>query len=196
MPELSLHPPHLVDVSGAQTPAALIPFCAYQSDMSVFGSKIQDLPVPVCNSFQPVLLEGQLCYSLNFTLLGAYTSNSGKKGGLVILVDQGAKDDDYTEEETLSVKSLSLEDSGNSESSVRIYLNTLASFTDSRAGSYALTSLKKMTATAGFLKQADDQKKCKTETLEDCQARKYVEQVQEKCGCVPWALSSLLQNQV
>ena len=116
--------------------------------------------------------------------------------GLVILVDQGEKDDEHTEKETLSVKSLSLEDSGNSESSAQIYLNTLAGFTNSRAGRYALTSLKKMTATTSFLKQTNDQKKCQTEAIEDCQARKYVEQVQEQFCCVPRTLNTLLKKQV
>ena len=83
-----------------------------------------------------------------------------------------------------------LASSGIDACSARIYLNTLSSFTDFRAGSYAMTSLKKMTGTDSFLKQTDEEKKCRIETLEDCQARSYIDRVQEKCGCVPWALST------
>ena len=66
---MSLHPPHLIDSSGSLTPAALIPFCAYQTNMTLLGQTRQDLPFPVCSQFQPVLFEGQLCYSLDLATL-------------------------------------------------------------------------------------------------------------------------------
>ena len=65
--EVSLHAPHLIDSSGSLTPAALIPFCAYQTIVSNLGKTRRDLPFPVCNAFQPTPIEGQLCYFLNLS---------------------------------------------------------------------------------------------------------------------------------
>ena len=59
-----------------------------------------------------------------------------------------------------------------------------------------MTSLKKMTGTDSFLKQTNEEKKCRIETVEDCQARSFIDRVQEKCGCVPWALSTILGTKV
>ena len=61
---------------------------------------------------------------------------------------------------------------------------------------YALTALKKMTETDNFLKEIYEDKNCRVETLEACQARIYIDRVQEKCGCVPWAISSALLTKV
>ena len=80
--------------------------------------------------------------------------------------------------------------------STRLYLNTLSSFSDSRAGSYALSALRKMTGTDNFLKQTEADRKCRIASLEDCQARSFLETVQERCGCVPWASAAALQSQV
>ena len=46
-------------------PSALIPFCAYQSNLKTLGTSIPGLNFPVCNAFRPTLLHGQLCYSLD-----------------------------------------------------------------------------------------------------------------------------------
>ena len=91
---------------------------------------------------------------------------------------------------------LDLEASEDNDNSARIYLNTLSTFSDFRSGSYALSSLKKMTGTDGFLQQTDAQKKCRNEIFEKCQAQSYIDTVQKKCGCVPWALVSALPQKV
>ena len=44
--------------------------------------------------------------------------------------------------------------------------------------------------------QTDEEKKCRIETLEDCQARSYIRRVQQECGCVAWALTSALMLKV
>ena len=91
---------------------------------------------------------------------------------------------------------LAIDKSKDDVNSARIYLNTLASFTDDKAGTYTLSSLKKMTGTDNFLGQSDEQKKCMKQTSENCHNRKYFENVQDKCGCVPWAVSSSRKTKV
>ena len=52
-----------------------------------------------------------------------------------------------------------------------------------------MDSLKQMTGTAGFMSLPDDQKRCQIELFEDCQRSKFVGQLQETCGCIPWAIA-------
>ena len=197
--EVSLHPPHLLDSAGSLTPAALIPFCAYQTNMTLLGQDRPDLPFPVCNAFKPALLEGQVCHSLNIRSAKMKTRN-GRENGLVLILDPGIQEDDQDKQTDNvlegRVMSLNFEQRSVEGSFSRIYLNTLSSFTDFRDGSFAMTSLKKVTGTESFLKQTDNQKKCRVETIEDCLAREYSNKIKESCGCLPWALSQAVKTQV
>ena len=78
----------------------------------------------------------------------------------------------------------------------RIYLNTLASFSDHRAGSYAISAVKKTVGTGTFLELPSENRKCQLQTIEDCQVQQYVKEVKKECGCVPWALSKVLNLKV
>ena len=82
------------------------------------------------------------------------------------------------------------------DSSFKLYINTLSPFSSYKPGSYALSDLKKMTGTQSFLELPDERKSCQTETFEVCRNQMYMEKVQEKCGCVPWSLSSALTQEV
>ena len=195
--EVSLHPPHLVASSGSLTPAALIPFCAYQTNMTLLGQTKEDLPFTVCSTFKPTVLEGQLCYSLDLSTLKTNRSKAGKRYGLLLLIDPGIDDKKQeSESKQLDQKftSLNLETVSGEQSFARIYINTLASFSDNRAGSYAMSVLKRMTGTEGFLELTD--KGCQIENFEDCQAKRYVKEVQKQCDCVPWAWSHALSIKV
>ena len=194
--KVSFHPPHLIDSSGSLTPVALIPFCAYQTNTILLGQTRQDLPFTACSQFKPTVLKGQLCYSLKLPSKDTVETKTGKGDGLVIIIDTGVQNTDETQNEESNVNPFALEHSGDNANSARIYLNTLSSYTDFRPGSYALSALKKMIGTDSFLKQTDKEKKCRTETLEDCQAKSYIDRVQNKCGCVPWAISSALVTKV
>ena len=126
---------------------------------------------------------------------------AGQRAGLMIFLDQGNAIEESKKQTPFldskeEIKDLDPGDSKEAKNSARIYLNTLSSFTDNRAGSYALSSLKKMTGTGAFLEQTDEQKKCRIQTQENCQANNYLETIQNKCGCVPWELSFALPTQV
>ena len=189
----------MVDSSGSLAPAALIPFCAYQVNMTLVGHDRRDLPFTICSKFKPTVLNGQLCYSLDLSLLKTENTQAGKRHGLVLILDQGEgknsarKNEGFRETTRIP---LDLESSGIEKRSAKIYLNTLSSYTDSKAGSFAMTALKKMAGTESFLKQTDKEKKCRIQTMESCQAQLYVDKVQTKCGCVPWTLSSALALKV
>ena len=197
--EVSLHSPHLMDSRGNLTPSALIPFCGYQTNMTILGNKIQDLPFPICTKFQPILLEGQLCYSLDLTAIleGNTNTKSGKTHGILLILDLGQTNENINDNfEESSYDSLDMEVFNNGETSFKIYIHTLAGFKSYKAGTYVMSSLKKMTGTKSFLALPEETKACQLETFETCQSQRYMEDILEKCGCVPWSLSSAMTQQV
>merc|ERR1711952_96065 len=71
--ELALHPVHLTpDKEGNLPPSALVPFCSYQGESNHLGRDIvtETDNMTVCDKFQPTILEGQLCYTLDVAKLG------------------------------------------------------------------------------------------------------------------------------
>ena len=62
---VSNHPVHITDIEGKVSPSAFIPFCGFGYDLSSTGVKIDQFDVPVCNSFQAIILNGQLCYEVD-----------------------------------------------------------------------------------------------------------------------------------
>ena len=148
-----------------------------------------------CSNFKPTVLTGQLCYSLDLSAITGIKTQVGPNFGLMMVLDPGrVENEDNEEKEVSEIVSMDLQPVSAATSSAKIYLNTLESFTDFRAGTYALSVLKKMTGTQSFLKMAD--KPCQLEVFEDCENQRYLEEVKKHCGCVPWALSSALTLQV
>ena len=75
------HPPHLT----SSLSSAFIPFCAYKTKLN-FSENSIDLNgtnFPICSSFMPTVLEGQLCYKLELNKL----SGQGKRNELMLLLD-------------------------------------------------------------------------------------------------------------
>ena len=149
-------------------PAALIPFCSYQGEL--LGKEVDGFVA--CDQFQPTVLEGQMCYSLDLSKVHEVNSSkTGKQNGLVLVLDPNTPEN---EEENVA----------------RIHLHTLSPFTDSRNGSYAMSALRKMTGTEGFLGLPDAQKRCQIETSDECNTQKFLEKVQAECHCRLWALDT------
>ena len=214
--EVSLHPVHLLDSMERALPAALIPFCSYQANMSLLGNPGDQFPFEACGKFQPYILEGQLCYSLDLRDIVRGGSGKGSENALLLVLDSNmiqlsnlhiidsngkeeqegerAKKNNGENDEDNSF--LETEESSHDNHLARIYLHTMTHFTSSKNGSYVLTVLKKMTGTAGFLKIPDEEKGCQVEIYEECNTRKYLERVGEECKCVPWALNSNRTHQV
>ena len=167
------------DKEGNLPPSALVPFCSYQGDNSLIGQEISQLDnLTVCDKFQPTILEGQLCYSLDIAQLGGKQAKSGKSNGLFLLLDPNPYQLNVTDknvEENLSFK---------------VFINTLAQYTTFGPGSYGMSALKKMTGTKSFEQLPDHQKRCLVHNREECQTEKYLDQIKRKCECVPWALQT------
>ena len=109
---ISQHPPHLIDPKARKhqtpfiqkfhqdqdsrniSPSALIPFCAYQTNLESLGTSIANLSFPVCTAFRPFLLQGQLCYSLdlkNTSMKGDSKLKQGIEGGIMVIIDPNSE---------------------------------------------------------------------------------------------------------
>ena len=62
---------------------------------------------------------------------------------------------------------------------VEINIGTLAQYQAYGPGNYILTSVKKMTASDGFLSMSKEKRKCEKEKFEDCQKRLFQEGVKK-----------------
>ena len=112
-----------------QIPAALIPFCAYQTGMTMMGQKVENLSFPACTIFLPTLHNGQVCYRLNLSLL---QTQSGPDTGLFLVLDPSSSMIQEDNEFVQAKKAFTIRLSPKSSSthSPRSYLNTLSKFMD------------------------------------------------------------------
>ena len=180
------HPPHVT----FGWSSAFIPFCAYKTDLNISGTSqdfLKNTNFPLCSSFLPTILEGQLC----FKLLLNKTSGQGKGHELMLLLDNNEdrslqtsfnnKDDFPSSDQTLSfvkgIESIQVV-------SAKIHINTISPFVGFGEGIYKMTNVKRMTPTEDFLKMPEKDRKCEVEFYENCRTRKLL----EECNCAPWEL--------
>ena len=131
----------------------------------------------VCDKFEPTVLEGQLCYSIDIAKLEKMPTEAGKTRGLFLLLDPSPyqiQDDGR---------------SGDKQEAFKVYIHTLAPFTAYGPGAFAMSSLKSMTGTTSFRELPDKQKKCTVHNREECQTDKFFSHVENNCSCVPWRLA-------
>ena len=177
------HPPHLT----SSWSSAFIPFCAYKTDLNVSkkSTVLKNTRFPLCSSFLPTILEGQLCYKLTLNK----TSGQGKRNELMLLLD-------YNEDRSLQTSSnieavvkppnetLNLDTAVESiqRVSAKVHIDTLSPYTGFGGGIYTMTDVKKITAMEDFLEMPSKDRQCAIEDYEDCRTRKML----EECDCVPW----------
>ena len=180
------HPPHVT----FGWSSAFIPFCAYKTDLNISGTShdvLKNTSFPLCSSFLPTILEGQVC----FKLLLNKTSGQGKGHELMLLLDNNEdrslqtsfnnKDDFPSSDQTLSfvkgIESIQVV-------SAKIHINTISPYVGFGEGIYKMTNVKRMTPTEDFLKMPPKDRKCEVEFYENCRTRKLL----EECNCAPWEL--------
>ena len=189
--ELSFHPIHLTpDNEGNLPPSALVPFCSYQGDSVLLVQERPELDnLTICDKFKPTVLEGQLCFSRDIAKLGKKQTKSGKSEGLFLLFDPNPYQLNATEKK--------VEDSQTDDQPFKVFIHTLSQYSTYGPGSYGLSTLKRMAGTKSFKQLPSDQKKCLVQNREECQTRMFLDQVQRKCNCTPWALrTDAAENQL
>ena len=165
-------------------PSAFIPLCSYQGNSSLLGQTRRELnDVKICDKFRPTILEGQLCFSLDIAKLGEKPTKSGKSNRLFLLLDPNPY-------QLKDVDEKNIQGSRTGGQSFKVFIHTLAQFTASGPGVFAMSTLKRMTGTKSFKELPDKQKQCFAHNREDCQTQKYLDQVHRGCNCTPWALGT------
>ena len=61
---MSSNPAHIRSGDGV-SPSAFIPFCAFGGSLKALGTRAKGFTAPVCEAFEPRILNGRLCYSLD-----------------------------------------------------------------------------------------------------------------------------------
>ena len=182
--DMALHPVHMIpDKEGQLPPSALVPFCFYQGDDNMLGERRPELDnMTMCNKFQPTILDGQRCHSLDITKLEKKPAMTGKTNGLLLLLDPNPYPVNSGERSDAT--------QGNEPESFKVYIHTLAQDTLYGSGTYAMSALKSMTSTEGFKQMPDQQKKCFVHNREKCQTDSFIDHVKSNCSCVPWPLAT------
>ena len=120
------------------------------------------------------------------------TTQKGKDQGLLLALNMNiAKKEDILNAglEWMNKEMIKSQELDNVNSAT-IHLSTLDRFVDTKPGSYAMTSMKKMTGTSSFLDLPENIKDCQIEDQQRCYSRRYVEDLQNQCNCLPWALGA------
>ena len=174
--------------------SAFIPFCAFEGELRISESiyRLPNLTFPICQSFVPTSLDGQLCFKLQ---VNRTTKGSENREGLVLILDMN-------EDRSLAVDSpqniMSKDDPINfsmnlmtnpkrNSAKSKIHIKTLSSFKGFGYGSFRMTSVKNLKGTKDFLAMSSEDKRCSLEDYEECRMRSLY----EKCQCVPWELEHI-----
>ena len=165
-------------------------FCAFNGQLGISNSfsPLTGSSFPLCASFNPLALDGQLCYNIK---LKNVTSSNTRIDGLILILDLNEdrlvpivmeeEHDQSCTKHTFNPKDLG------AKKAVKLHINTLSSFKGFGAGDYKMTSVKKLVGTEDFLSMPEKTKKCKLEMFEDCRIRKLF----QNCNCSLWELKSI-----
>ena len=181
----SAQPPHLQRETN--TGSSFIPFCAYKTNMAISETKVwlSNISFPICTSFKPTILEGQLCYKIQVNATGGL----GKKNGLSLLLDyqdplslQASSKQEWKDDNSRIIKmNFDLTAQNFDTEAAKVHINTLSPFTGFGGGSYQMSVVKRMTGTEDFLAMPLKDRNCKVEQYESCRTRRLL----EECQCVP-----------
>ena len=153
--------------------------------MNILGEHINGLDFPVCNTFKPKILDGELCYALNIKTLASQKrmiSKAGRGKGLLLAIDNGISIEPEVDENIMTMKGFIRTELKITGKRARLHILTSFRHEDSRPGIYSLWNLKQMAGTDNFLAMPDEVKNCQIEAKEECRSQRYVEQVKSKCG--------------
>ena len=168
--------------------------------MNIVGEYIDGINFPVCNTFKPQILDGELCYVLDFKDIKSRSkveSHPGRGNGLLLAIDTGINIGPQVEQDTSAEKKGFIRTMlTSSRGKARLHILTSHRHEVSRPGIYTLKNLKYMTGTDNFLAMPDEARKCQIQSKEECRTQRFVQEVQRNCGCIPWTLSSHASDQV
>ena len=126
--EVTNHPVHIKNGKGKLSPSSFIPFCSFGQNMSVMGTHIDNFDVPVCNCFESVIHNDQLCYQVD---LEKYkdedTLEKQLQFGLVIILDENEDRQFIANKNKLTERQRDVF-SSDEEEGFQIHLDTLSKY--------------------------------------------------------------------
>ena len=150
-----------------------------------------NISFPLCTSFRPTVLEGQLCYKLQVNT----TSRKGKRYELILLLDyQEDLSLHYSSgnEDDIDLQNLNFDAAESvQKKEAKIQINTLSSDKDFGEGAYKMSVVKKMTAKSAFLKMPMKDRNCQVEPFEECRTNALL----KWCKCKPLEILALKVSQ-
>ena len=172
--------------------SAFIPFCAFEGKLRISESisRIPNLTFPICQSFHPTSMDGQLCYKLG---VNRASKGSENREGLLLILDMNedlfvpidSSNNTMSKSDPIDF-SMNLMTSPH-QKSAKIHIKTLSSFKAFGSGSYKMTSVKRLKGKTDFLAMSMEDKRCSNNDYEECRKRRLF----EKCQCVPWELGHI-----
>ena len=136
--EVTNHPVHIKNGKGKLSPSSFIPFCSFGQNMSVMGTHIDNFDVPVCNCFESVIHNDQLCYQVD---LEKYkdedTLEKQLQFGLVIILDENEDRQFIANKNKLTERQRDVF-SSDEEEGFQIHLDTLSKYHTSSRGTFLI----------------------------------------------------------
>ena len=166
--------------------------------MTLLGREYKNFSLPLCSVFQPRLLNGQLCYSVDVNKVsGLDAFEQGPNNGLTLFID-------YNDERMIDINDgfgkkgtkfkTNIHDHHQYQK-VKIYMNTLKPFIGYGPGNYEMSAIKIMDTTEDFVSLPEDVRGCQMQyTTMNCQLEDYMQQAAEICRCSPISLLSMVRN--
>ena len=126
--EVTNHPVHIKNGKGKLSPSSFIPFCSFGQNMSVMGTHIDNFDVPVCNCFESVIHNDQLCYQVDLEKFKE-PDNIQKQlqYGLVLVLDENEDRQFITNKNDLNDRQKDVF-SSDQEDDFQIHLDTLSKY--------------------------------------------------------------------
>ena len=169
--------------------------------MNVLGRMIDDFSMPVCTAFEPSIFRGKQCYSLDVNM--KLTSDeiflkSGSINGLSFLVDNNL-DRHFGQLESSNQEGIDhfrrFQNNREGRQEFEIFLNTLEPYEQEGGGDLAMTDVQKITGTEDYYQYAEGKGICQNdETLHSCGAKRFKEKLLKECGCIPFELLQLVEE--
>lgn len=181
-------------------PSAFIPFCAINNNLATLGKTMANFTYPVCSSFSPTIMEGQLCYQLLLSHLHWLGKEPGSDGGLMVIVDYNTDRSLPTETSVtgrrLPNKTHLVSRSESKTNQMKVHMDTLSPYTGHGPGLYIISAIKHVTVSENILELPQHSRGCVLiDSLQDCRSHKYKD-LETLCDCIPFGLNTAYNSKV
>ena len=166
------HPVHIIDNSGELSPSSFIPFCGFGRQLKAMGVKINNISTSVCNHFESVIRNDQICYRLDPNkFFKANDKEVDFQVGMFLMIDDN-EDRQYSFQNH-EHKQLMVHDDGDNfarfltkdkEGSI-VHLDNLDSLELTPGWHYSVNAITEMKATEPYMKLEKHIRKCNNEYL-------------------------------